>query len=83
MVAIIIITAVIIEAEVAMAMVVTFTGHVVTEEAIIIHTINITHMMMGLSLSNMVHHAYFVEASIILLNIALRKNTILTILWRK
>ena len=49
---------VIIEAEVAMAMVVTFIDHVVIEEAIIeaiiiIHTINITHMMMGLRLSNM------------------------------
>ena len=87
-VAVIIITTVIIEAEVAMAMVVTFTGQVVTEEAIIeaimiIHTINITCMMTGLSLSNMVHHAHFVEASIILLNIALRENMILTILWRK
>ena len=88
MVAIIIITMVIIEAEVAVATVVTFTGHMVVEEAIIeaiitIHTINITCMMMGLSLSNMVHHAHFVEASIILLSIASRENMILIILWRK
>ena len=87
-VAIIIITMVIIKADVAMAMVVTFTGHVVMEEAIIkaiiiIHTINITHMMMGLSLSNMVHQAHFVEASIILLNIVLRENMTLTISCRK
>ena len=87
-VAIIIITMVIIKAEVAMATVVTFTGRMVTEEAIIeaiiiIHTINITHMMMGLSLSNMVHHVHFVEASIILLNIVLRENMTLTISWRK
>ena len=87
-VAIIIITMVIIKPEVAVAAVVTFTGHVVMEEAIIeaiiiIHTINITHMMMGLSLSNMVHHAHFVEASIILLNSAVMENIILTILWRK
>ena len=85
---IIIITTVIIEADVAMAMVVTFTGHMVMEEAIIeaiiiIHIINITRMMMGLSLNNKVHHAHFVEASIILLNIVLRKNMILTISWRK
>ena len=84
MVAIKIITTVIIKAEVAMTMVITFTGHVVTEEAIIeaiiiIHTINITCMMMGLCLSNMVHHAHFVEASIILLNIVLRENMTLTI----
>ena len=85
---VIIITTIIIEAEVAVAMVATFTGHMVTEEAIIeviiiIHSINITCMMMGLSLSNMGHHAHFVEASIILLNIALKENMILTILWRK
>ena len=87
-VAIIIITMVIIKAEVAVAMVVTFTGHVVMEEAIIeaiiiIHTINITRMMMGLSLRNMGHHAHFVETSIILLNIVLRQNMTLTISWRK
>ena len=79
---------VIIEAEVAMAMVATFTGHMAMEEAIIeaiiiIHTINIIHRMMGLSLSNMVHHALFMKASIILLHITLRENMILTILWRK
>ena len=86
MVAIIIITMVIIMVEVAMDAVATFIGHVVAEEAIteaitIINTINITSMMMGLS--NMVHHVHFVEASIILLNIVLRENMILTILWRK
>ena len=88
MVAIIIVTMVIIEAEVAVAEVVTFTGHVVVEEAmieaiIIIHTINITCIMMELSLSNTVHHSHFVEASIILLNIVLRENMTLTISWRK
>ena len=86
-VAIIIITMVIIMVEVAVDTVATFIGHVVMEEAITeeittINTINITTMMMGLSLSNMVHHAHFVEASIILLNIVLRKNMILTILCR-
>ena len=59
MVAIIIITTAIIEVEVAMAVVVTFIDHVVTEEAIteaitIINTINITCMMMDLSLNNIV-----------------------------
>ena len=58
-VAITIITMVIIEAEVAMAMVVTFIDHMVTEEATteaitIINIINITCMMMELSLNNMV-----------------------------
>ena len=61
-VAIIIITMAIIKAEVAMAVVVTFIDHMVAEVAIteaitIINTINITHMMMELSLNNMVHHA--------------------------
>ena len=79
---------VIIMVEVAVDVVATFIGHVVAEEAITeaittINTINITCMMMGLSLSNTVHHAHFVEASIILLNIVLRENMILTILWRK
>ena len=87
-VAIIIITTVVIVVEVAMDTVATFIGHVVTEGAITeaittINTINITPMMMGPSLSNMVHHAHFVKASIILLNIVLRENMILTILWRK
>ena len=88
MVAIIIITMVIIMVEVAVAMVVTFIDHMVTEEAIIeaiiiIHTINITCMMMGLSLSNMGHHVHFVGASITLLNIALRENMTSIISWRK
>ena len=87
-VAITIITMVIIEAEVAVAVVVTFIDHRVTEEVIteaitIINIINITHMMMEPSLNNMVHHALFVEVSIILLNIALRENMTSTILWRK
>ena len=73
-VTIIIIPMAIIEVEVAMAMVVTFIDHVVMEEAIteaitIINTINITCMMMDLSLNNMVHLVLFVEHSIILLNI--------------
>ena len=79
LVAITIITMAIIEVEVAMAMVVTFKDHMVTEEAITeaittTNTINITCMMMDLSLNNTVHHALFVEVSIILLNIALREN---------
>ena len=78
----------IIEAEVAVAMVVTIIDHMVMEEALteaitIINTINITHMMMDPSSNNMVHHALFVEVSIILLNIVLRKNITLIILCRK
>ena len=87
-VAIIIIIMVIIEVEVALAMVVTIIDHVVTEETITeaittINTINITHMMMDPSSNNMVHHVLFVEVSIILPNIVLRKNMTLIILWRK
>ena len=87
-VAIIIITMIIVMAEVAVDTVATFIGHMVAEEAITeaittINTINIIRTIMGLNLSNMVHHAHFVEASIILLNIVLRENTKLTILWRK
>ena len=87
-VAITIITTVIIKAEVAMAMVVTFIDHMVMEEAIteaitIINTINIICMMMEPSLNNVVHHALFVEVSIIFLNIVLRENMISIILWRK
>ena len=87
-VALTIITTAIIEVEVAMAMVVTFIDHMVAEEAIteaitIINSINITRMMMDLSLNNMVHHALFAEVSIILLNIALRENMTSIILWRK
>ena len=78
-VAITIITMTIIKAEVAVAMVVTFIDHMVEEEAIteaitIINTINTTRMMMEPCLNNMVHHALFVEVSIILLNIVLREN---------
>ena len=78
----------IIEAEVAMAMVVTIIDHVVMEEAITeaittINTINITCMMMDPSSNNMVHHVLFAEVSIILLNIVLRENMTLIILWRK
>ena len=88
MVAIIIIIMVIIEAEVAVAMVETILDHVVMEETIteaitIINTINVTCMMMDPSSSNMVHHALFAEVSIILLNIILRENMTLIILWRK
>ena len=73
-VAITIITMAIIEVEVAMAIVVTFIDHMVMAEAIteaitIINTINITRMMMELSLNNMVPHVLFVEVLIILLNI--------------
>ena len=87
-VAIIIITVTIIEAEVAVAMVVTFIDHMVMEEAItvaitIINTLNITCMMMKPSLNNMVHHVLFVEVSIILLNIVSRENMTSIILWRK
>ena len=87
-VAITIITMAIIEAEVAVAMVVTFIDHVVVGEAIteaitIISIINITCMMMELSLNNTVHHVLFVEVSIILLNTVLRENMTSIILWRK
>ena len=81
LVAIIIITMVIIMVEVAIDVVATFIGHVVVEEAITeaittINTINITPMMMELSMSNMVHHAHFVEVSIIPLNTVSRENMI-------
>ena len=87
-VAIIIVTMAIIEAEVAMAMVITIIDHVVTEESIteaiiIINTINITCMMMDPHLNNMVHHALFAEVSIILLNIVLRENMTSIILRKK
>ena len=86
LVAIIIITMAIIEA--AVAMVVNFIDHVVAEEAIaeaitIINTINITCMMMDLSLNNMAHHVLFAEVSMILLNIVLRENMTSIILRRK
>ena len=69
----------IIETEVAVAMVVTIIDDVIMKEAIteaitIINTINITPMMMDHSSNNMVHHALYVEVSIILLNIVLREN---------
>ena len=88
MVAIIIITMAIIEAEVGMAVVITIIDHMVMEEAIteaitIINTINITRMMMDHSLNNMVHLALFVEVSITLLNTVLRENMTSIILWRK
>ena len=87
-VAIIIITMTIIEEEVAVAVVVAFIDHVVTEEAIteaitIINAINITRMMMDPSLNNIIHHALFTNVSIILLNIVLRENMTSIILWRK
>ena len=83
-IAIIIIIMAIIDAEVAVAMVVTIIDHVVMEEAITeaittISTINITHMIMDPSSNNMVDHALLV----ILLNIVLRENMTLIILWRK
>ena len=87
-VAIIIITMAIIKAEVAVAMVVTIIDHMVAEEGIteaitIINTINTTRMMMDPSLNNMVHYVLFAEVSIILLNIVLKENMTLVILWRK
>ena len=77
MVAIAIITIAIINVEEALAMVLTIIDHRVMGEAIneaitIINTINIIHMMMDHSLSNMAHHAPFAEVSIIVLNIVLR-----------
>ena len=88
MVAITIITMAIFEVEVAVAMEVTFIDHMVMEEAItetiiIINIINITRMMMDHNSNNMVHHVFFAEVSTILLNIVLRENMILIILWRK
>ena len=87
-VAIIIIIMAIIKAEMAMAVVETIIDHVVMEEAIteaitIISTINITCMMIDPSSTKMVHHVPFAEVSIILLNIVLRENMTLIILWRK
>ena len=83
-----IITMAIFEVEVAVAMEVTFIDHMVMEEAIteaiiIINIINITRMIIDHSSNNMVHHVFFVEVSIILLNIVLRENMILIILWKK
>ena len=88
MVAITIITKAIIKVEVAVAMVVIFIDHANVEEAIteaitIINIINIICMMMEPSLNNMVHHALFVEVSIILLNTVLGENMISIILWRR
>ena len=87
-VAITIIIMAIIEAEVAVAVVVIFIDHVDAKEAIteaitIINIINIIRMTMELNLNNMVHHALFVEVSIILLNTVLRENMISIIVWRK
>ena len=87
-VAIIIIIMAIIKAEVAVAVVVTIIDHAVMEKAIteaitIINDISITCMMMDPSLNNMIHHALFAEVSIISLNIVLRENMTLLILWRK
>ena len=86
--AIIIITMVIIEAEVVVAMVETISDPVIMGEAIIkaiiiTNTINITHMMMDHRLNNMAHHAHFVVVLIILLNIALKENMTSIISWRK
>ena len=88
MVAMIIIIMVIIKVEVAMVMMETIIDHTVVAEAItkaitIINTINITCMMMDLKLNNMVHHVQFVVVSTIPLNIVLRVNMTLIILWRK
>ena len=87
-VAITIITTAIIEAGVSVAMVVTFINHMVMEEVIteaitIINIINITHIMMELSLNNTIHHVLFVEVSIILLSIVSRENMTSIILGRK
>ena len=86
--AIIIITMAIIEAEVVVAVAETILDSAVIKEAIIkaiiiTNTTNITYMMMVHRLNNMAHHAHFVVASIILLNIALKVNVISIILWRK
>ena len=78
-VALTIITMAIIEVEVAVAMVAIFIDHMdmgeaITEAITIIVIINITCMMMEPSLNNTVHHALFVEVSIILLNTVLREK---------
>ena len=78
-VAITIITMAIIEVEVAVAVAVTFIDNMAMEEAITeaittINIINIICIMMEPSLNNTVHHALFVEVSIILLNTVLREN---------
>ena len=75
----IIITTVIIEAEVDMAMVVIITEVVVMDEAIIqaitiTNTTNITHMMMAHRWSNMAHHVHFVVALTTFLSIVLKES---------
>ena len=71
----IIIIAVIIEAEVDVAMVVIITEVAVVGKAITItNTTNITHMMMAHRWSNMAHHAHFAVASITLLSIVLKES---------
>ena len=86
--AIIIITLVIIEAEVVVVMAETILDTTVTAEAIIraitiINTINITHMMMNHRLNNMVHHAHFAVVTIILLSIVSKESTTSIISWKK
>ena len=86
--AIIIITMVIIEAEVVVAMAETILdpavmGEAITEAIIITNTINITHMMVDHRLNNMAHHAHFAVVLIILLNIALKENMTSIISRRK
>ena len=55
----------------------------INEVILITNTISIMVMMMSTRQINMVHHVHYAVATIILLNIALRENTILMILWKR
>ena len=82
------IIAVIIEAEVDVAAVVTITEVTATDEVVIkaitiTNTTNITHMMIVHRLSNMAHHAHFAVALITLPNTVLKESMTYTISWRK
>ena len=50
---------------------------------LITNTISFMVMMMSTRQINMVHHVHYAVATIILLNIALRKNMILMTLWKR
>ena len=52
-------------------------------DLLITNTISIMVMMMSTRQINMVHHVHYAVATIIILNIALRKNTILMTLWKR
>ena len=55
----------------------------IIEVILITNTISIMVMMMSTRQINMVHHVHYVVAIITPLNIVLRENMILTILWKR